>query len=251
MAVVAYGNPERTFLQATDRLLSSVGKGNIITVSNPSRHTLLAMRAVSDARDDIFYKKLWQWRREHFEIDLVAQQMWYALPANYHKMASSISLNRLDKMVDYLEYDDLLRKWPYLRSFPPGAGVGGLEQLNVLLDQTDAFGEPDNYTIWQNDYIGLFRIPDSTFVDTEVTVYAHYWRHPVTLSEDNDDLDLPRELWSAHDLLASSRLKKALEYSDWAADKAEGLALLDERVAGRKEDEDKGFYQNTQINYNE
>jgi len=251
MVVVGSTGNERTLLQAVVRVMNNSGKGTIISVASPTRHVTMAINAVQDARDDIFYKKLWQWRLEHFEIDLAVGQMWYELPGDYHKMASPLSMNRADKMITYMSYDNLLKAWPFLRSFPPGSGVGDASTVAQFAAQTDTLGEPDNYTIWQQDYLGFMRVPDTDFVADEGSLFAHYWKDAPILTSDNDDIGLPRELWSAHDLLASSRMKKGLEQSDWRDEKIEGLRLLDERVAGRTEDQDTDVNHNQQINYNE
>jgi hypothetical protein len=251
MAIVEAGSVERTLLQAVNKLLLSTGKGSVISVVSPTRHTQLAINAVQDATDDVFYKKLWQWRREHMEIELVEDQMWYALPVDYHKMASPLSLNRDDKMLTYMDYETMLKTWPYLRSFPPGSGVGGLAAALQLVDQTAAFGEPLNYTVWQKSYLGFMPIPDEDFVDTEGTLYGHYWRANSLVSGDYDDIGIPRELWTTHNLLASAKFKKALEMSDWKDDQILGQQMLDERCGARREDQDPDVNTNQQINYNE
>lgn len=251
MAVVGVGSTERTLLQAVNKLLIDTGKGSIISVASATRHTQMAIGAVQDARDDVFYKKLWQWRREHMKIELVESQMWYELPADYHKMASPLSMNRADEMLTYMDYETMLKTWPYLRAFPPGAGVADLDSATQLAAQTDTFGEPDNYTIWQKGYLGLMKIPDEDFVTLEGALYAHYWRSPTIIEEDNDDIGLPRELWSTHNLLASAKYKKGLEMSDWRDDKLLGDKMLDERAGSRREDQDTDVNHNQQINYNE
>ena len=62
MAIVGPSGTERTYLKAVNRALNNIGKGKVISIASPSKHTEIAMRAVEDARDDIFYKKMWQWR---------------------------------------------------------------------------------------------------------------------------------------------------------------------------------------------
>lgn len=251
MAIVTVGGVERTLLQAVNKLLINTGKGAIISVASASRHTQMAISAVQDARDDVFYSKLWQWRREHMSITLVESQMWYALPGDYHKMASPLSMNRSDKMLTYMDYENMLKAWPFLRSFPPGSGVGDLSSASTFATQTDTFGEPDNYTIWQKSYLGFMRVPDATFVATEGTLFAHYWRAANLIDSDYDDIGLPRELWSTHDLLASSKYKKGLEMSDWKDEQLLGNKMLDERATGRREDQDMDVNHAQQINYNE
>lgn len=252
MAVVQAGTPERTLLQAVNKLLINTGKGAIISVASATRHTQMAISAVQDARDDVFYKKLWQWRREHMEIDLVENQMWYELPADYHKMASPLSLNRAEKMLTYINYETLLKTWPYLRSFPPGSGVGDVNSAVQLAAQgTLAFGEPENYTIWQKSYLGFMRIPDAAFVSLEGTLFAHYWRAANLIESDYDDIGVPRELWSTHDLLASAKFKKGLEMSDWRDEQILGNKMLGDRAGDRREDQDTDVNHNQQINYNE
>lgn len=252
MAVVGVGGTGQTYLEAVNGLLMSTGKGKLISLVSPSRHTELAMKAVTHGRDVIFYKKLWQWRREHLAIDLVAGQMWYELPVDYHKMASPLSLNRPDKMVAFVNYDDMLIRWPFLRSFPPGSGVADVTSAIQLSNQTDTYGTPDTYTIWHQDYLGLMRIPDADFVEEEdARIFGHYWKQAPILTSDNDQLGIPREMMGAHELLSSSHYKKALEFGDWASEKSEGLQLLAERTGDYREDEETNVYHNPQINYNE
>ena len=252
MVVVGAGNPERTFLQAVNRALDAIGENNVGGLANPTDRMNKAMRAVQDARDDIFYKKKWEWRREHLQINIVALQMWYELPADYHDMASHVSMNRTDKVIGFVRYDDMMLKYPNLRSFPPGAGVGGLESLTQLTAQTESFGVPTEYTVWQRDYIGLMPIPDADFITAEGSnLYAHYWRQASTLTVDNDDIGLDRELWGCHDLLAAAYMKKKTGYADWVDDKADGLRILNERASNQGNDQDLHIYDDPLINYND
>jgi len=250
MPIVGYGSVERTYLQAVNKVIKDTGKGEVATLAGPSRHVSIAMSAVEDARDRVFYKTKWDFRRAFFEITLVEFQVWYELPADYQRLASPISLNRTTGMITYMEYEDMLLNWPDLRMFPPGSGVGGILSLTQALAQTHNMGESNTCTSL-NGYIALLPVPNDTFVDREGILYATYWKQAPPLTADISDIGLPRELWECAHLLALGKFKKALEYSDWETDWADGMRELRKESGESRDPQDNNVYHEQSINYNE
>ena len=250
MVTVGSSTPTREFIEAVSRILTQIGESPISTLlNNDSRRVIIAMEAVRDARDEVYYRTKWEFRRAFMEIELVTNQMWYELPEDYQEMSSDVSLNRKVKNLPYLNYGNLMLQIPELRSFPPGSGVGDLITAGQASAQTDNFGEPHNYTI-VNGYIGLYLIPDEDFMDLEVKLFATYWKQAPSLLTDYDDLGLPRELWNAANLLALANLKKGLDM-DWNGDKADGLSQLARQADGRGEARDYDVGYSDGMNYNE
>lgn len=250
MPIVGYGSVERTYLQAVNKVLKDTGKGSAASLLNPSAHVSIAMSAVEDARDKVYYRTKWDFRRGFFEIALAEYQVWYELPADYQKLASPISLNRATGMITYMNYEDMLLNWPDLRMFPPGSGVGGAEAVVQALAQTHNMGESNTCTSL-NGYLGLMPMPDEDFVDLEGTLYATYWKQAPVLTGDNSDIGLPRELWECSHLLALGKFKKALEFGDWETDRAEGMVELRKESGESKDPQDDDVYDRPSINYNE
>ena len=250
MAIVGYGTVERTYIQAVNRVVKATGKSEAATLLGASRQVSIAMSAVEDARDRVYYRTKWEFRRGFFEVALAQYQVWYELPADFQKLASPISMNRNTGMITYMRYEDMLLNWPDLRLFPPGSGVGGIESVTQAAAQTHNFGESTTCTTL-NGYLGLMPMPDSTFVDLEGILYATYWKQAPALTQDYDDIGLPRELWECAHLIALGLFKIALEYADGPADEAKGMALLRKESGESKDPQDDNVYDLPSINYNE
>lgn len=250
MTVVGTTGVSRTFAQAVDRIIRDIGESGVSTLLTPSNRVATAMRAVEDARDEVYYKTMWKFRRGMFSVQLVSNTMWYELPTDFHKLATFISRNTVDERIWFKTYDDIMLEYPNLRMFPPGTGVQSLESLGQAASQTNTIGTPEYCTDY-GGYIGIIPIPDDAFVALEGALYAHYWKHALPLSGDYDDIGLPRELWSAHHHLALSKLKKAVEYGDWEADRAIGQRELSIASASQGDPMDANVNQNGGINYNE
>lgn len=250
MTVVGTTGVQRTFLQAVARIIGEIGEQKPVTLMSPTLRIENAMSAVEGARDECFYKTMWAFRRAIMRVDLVASQMWYAVPTDYHKLASFFSRNDPNYKVAYVTYDRMLDLYPEMRLFPPGTGVADISTAIQAAGQTLSFGAPSMCTDW-NGYVGLMPVPDAAFVALEGALYAHYWRHALALTSDNDDIDLPRQLWEAHHHLALSRLKKVLEYADWEADRLVGQRMLSEASSSKSEPEDAPGYNDGIPNYNE
>lgn len=250
MVVVGTTTGDRTYLQSVQRLLMEIGEQKVVTLAQPTVRVENAMNAVEAARDEVWYDTMWPFRRGHFEVELVASQMWYELPEDYHKLASFVSRNNRDFAIDYVTYDKLLEVYPELRLFPPGSGIGSTISVLQAVQQTTNFGTPLLCADWSG-YIALMPVPDADFVALERTLYAHYWRHAPALSGDGDYLGLPRNLWDACHHLALSRFKKVLEYSDWEADRLVGQRMLAKAAASKGESKNSDIYYNGGLNYNE
>ncbi len=250
MTTVSTATGPRTFVQAVDRIIRDIGESGISTLLTPSNRVATAMRAVEDARDEVYYKTMWKFRRGMFAIDLVASTMWYELPTDFHKLATFISRNTVDAKIWFKTYDDIMLEYPNLRMFPPGTGVQSIASALQAVDQTNTIGTPAYCTDYMG-YVGLFPMPDAAFVTLEGRLYAHYWKHAPALVGDNDDIGLPRELWLAHHHLAMSKLKAALEYSDADRDEAKGRRELFLASSSSGDPMDANVNQNGGINYNE
>ena len=251
MTVVQQSATDRTFLDAVTRIISMIGEAEVATLGNPSKRVRIAMRCVQDARDEIYYRTLWEFRRGFFRVELAANTMWYPLPDDYHKMASDLSRNTSGEAgLNFITYDQLVSNYPDLRSYPPGSGVTDLDTARQLSVQSLSFGDPEHYVI-VDQYIGLYVIPDSDFVTLEGYLYAAYWKQAGLLRSDNDSIMLPQHLWSTCHYLALAQLKKALEYADWEADYSIGSRQLSKASSDKKEPEDMAIYSTMNFNYNE
>jgi hypothetical protein len=250
MTVVGYGSSGRTLLQAVNRVIMAIGENEAVTLLNATKRVKLAMRFVQDARDEVFYRTLWEFRRGFFRITLVENQMWYELPEDYHKIGTGPSFNDQSQAPSYLTYEDVIALHPDLRSFPPGAGVTDINTALQLAQQSHNFGTPKHYTI-VDGYIGLAPIPDEGFLENETSLYCSYWKAPANLTSDNDQLGLPANLYLACDYLALAGMKKALEYSDWSADKQLGEIELRKQSNEKIEPDNFDIYNSQSLNYNE
>lgn len=251
MTVVQQSSTDRTFVDAVTRIITMIGESEIATLLNPTRRISIAMRCVQDARDEVYYRTLWEFRRAFYRLELATSTMWYALPDDYHKMASGLSRNTAGEGgLKFITYDQLISNWPDLRSYPPGSGVSDISTVLQLAGQTLTFGDPKYYVI-TDQYVGLYPIPDSDFVELEGQLYAAYWKQAGVLRADNDSLNLPQQLWSACHYLALAQLKKALEFSDWEADYAIGSRQLSRESSSKREPEDDTVYHEAIANYNE
>lgn len=252
MVVVASSSVPRTFLDAVNRVVSMSGEDPVTTLLNPSRRISNAMRAVSDARDEIFYDRLWEWRRGFWQISLVASQMWYLCPSDYAKLARFVSRNNKgESAISYVDYDDLSNMFPDIRLFPPGLGGSGGVTTAQAVGQSWATGTPD-YCTTSNGYLGLYPTPDADFMVAEDNILvASYWRDAPQLSGDNDGIGLPQSLLNAHHKLALAEFRKSLEFADWAQDKQDGLRMLHKVSAAPEEPQDQNIGFNPSINYNE
>jgi hypothetical protein len=250
MTVVGITQGDRTYLDAVNRLLAMIGESEVATLMTPSRRVANAMRGVEDARDEIYYRTLWDFRRGFMSVPLVASTMWYELPVDYQEMAQFMSRNSNIAVIPYLSFDNMIQRWPELRMFPPGAGVGGIQSALQAADQTTNFGPSTFYTIWSG-YLGLMPVPDADFVTLEGTLYGTYWKQAPALVGDQDLLGLPRQLWLAHHSLALASFKKYMEYPDWPADKQDGMRLLSEQLNLKGESQDTDIYHESNFDYNE
>ena len=250
MVVVVGDGVQRTFIQSVNNIITAIGEAAAATLINPSRRVEIAMRGVIKARDRVYYKSAWEFRRGHFRIELENDQMWYELPSDYHKMKTGISRNTQAQTLNMFTYEQLMEQNPDLRAFPPGSAVSDLVTILQLASQDHNFGAPELYVI-VDQYIGLYPIPDEDFVTLEGSLYSTYTKHAPLLASDNDDVGLPRNLWGCMDLLASSYLKRALEFTDWVADQQMGEDELSQESSGRKEYKDNTNEFDPLINYNE
>lgn len=250
MVVVGTESTPRTFVQAVNRCLYAIGESAVGTLVSPTRRVSMAMQYVEAARDEVYYRTLWEFRRGHFRVTLVASTMWYAIPSDYHKMATGPSMNRKDGPLQYVNYETLISMYPDLRAFAPGTGVGSLASVIQLNAQATTFGTPEDYCI-VNEYIGLYPIPDATFVTAETYLYCTYWKQAPSLTSDYDDLGLTRDLYLACDYLAIAGLKKALEYPDWQGDQQLGDIQLRRASNDDREPDDSNINNTNSINYNE
>jgi len=252
MVLVVGDGVQRTFIQTVNIAINGIGEAEVATLADPTSRVTTAMRGVIKARDRIFYKSMWEFRRGHLRIDLIESQMWYELPVDYHKMLTGLSLNSEAPALTMFTYEQLIEQFSDLRAFPPGSAVSDMATAGQIAGQLESanFGTPKYYIV-TDQYLGLFPIPDEDFVDTEGQLYSTYSKHAPVLSSDHDDVGLSRNLWGAMDLLTASYLKKALEYNDWASDKQIGELELSEEAAGRKEYKDTTNEFDPIVNYNE
>lgn len=250
MTIVGSATSDREFVEAVARVLLTIGEAEVSTLLNPTRRVSVAMDAVRDARDHVYYHTKWKFRRKEAQIALVANQMWYDLPNDYEDIASGVRLNRQELPLQFLNHDNLILMYPDLRVFPPGSGVGDITTAGQAAAQTHNYGESKYFTVAQQ-YIGLVPIPNAAFVSLEHIVFYTYWAQAPMLVTDNDSLGIPRELWNAAHLIAVSNMKQALGFDGWENLLTVGATELRRQTNAVHESVDQSKYQHDYINYNE
>lgn len=222
---------DRTLLQAVQRAIRSIGEAAPSTVVNPTPRIRMAMQAAEDARDEVFYAAMWDFREKFKIVTFVANQAWYELDEDFHDFLTDPSFGVLGYgPPEFRPWRKVLEVFPDMRSAPPGSGGADLTTVSQLAANTYLFGQPSIYTRYDR-YVGFFAIPDATFIATCPNAVFTYKAHAPVLESDNDTLGLPRNLWTAHQLLTDARVKKAAEFADWKDDEMIGRSKLRSEVA--------------------
>ena len=219
----------RTFSNVVDRLMAACGDTRPGTVVGPSDRAKLAMEAANEAVDRVYNKARWLFRFKWARIDLVEDTMWYDLPDDFDQPATNISSYSEEVTIKYLEWSQLLEKYPKLRAFDStfASDAIAIGQQALL---TEYFGTPTLFTL-TSESVGLFKIPNEAFVDANTYLYWSYYRNPVEMVADNDVLDLPKQFWLAHFYIALGKYKQNLEYDDYVADEQRGEGYLNDLAA--------------------
>lgn len=222
---------DRTFLQSVQRAIRSIGEAAPSTLANPTPRIRMAMQAVEDARDEVFYRAMWDFREKFKVVTFTANEPWYALDDDFHDFLTDPSFGVLGYgPPEFRPWRKVLEAFPDMRSAPPGSGGADLTTASQLSANTYLFGQPSIYTRYDR-YIGFFAIPDAAFVAICPNAVFTYKSHAPYLESDEDTLGLPRNLWQAHQLLADAITKKAAGFDDWKADEPLGRMKLNAEVA--------------------
>ena len=219
---------ERDLLECVQRIIMGLGEPKPPTIDAGREAHAMAVMAVNDAQLEIYTAAKWDFRFAWGVIDLESTTMWYSLPYDYSEMATDMPVYLGTKQLTYIDFRDLLNRYPDFRLFPPGAGTN----LSVTVQgasNTNHFGEPMVYTV-TNDQIGLFPVPDDDWIETQSQAIYGYYDLPTEMIVEGDLLSISKELWTAHFWLSLGFLKQYLEYPDWQADEQRGRYALEEQV---------------------
>jgi len=230
MAVIFSTTSSRTYLEAVQITLRSVGISPPGTIVGPDKNTALAMDAVANALDIVWNFTDWEFRREWGELELSALQMWYPVDERFAEILLAPQVKYGVPQLSYRKYEKLVEDQPGLRFVPADWQSSALA---TEMEELETYqGTPRKWT-YAGGFIGLFPIPDSDFVsDCPVLVYA--WAKTVpTLAGDNDLLEIDRILETAHQFLSSAGMKESLEYPDHQIDYQRGIDAL-KKAANRK-----------------
>ena len=239
----------RTFLQAVQRLLLAVGDSvGIGTLASPHSRTMKAMQAANDALEACYMAARWPWRVVHYEITLVAQQMWYTLPTDFALAHSGPRRNAVMLELPFVPLAELYELHPEIRAVPPGTSVS----TTTVIEHAGAsyFGMPAGYTI-AGGSVGLFPVPDADAVSEAPTWLMTYYKLPAEMVGDSDVLDLPKYLWMAHHRIALGLLQQSLEFADGQATYFEGMNQLRNQIAMQGLMDTRNEYTVGGLNYNE
>lgn len=216
----------RTLLQCVQRALRGIGEDAPGTLSNPSSRVQMAMEAAQDARDLIFYEARWDFRNTFCVVPFVANQAWYALPADFAEFLTIPTKGvRTSFPLTFKRWDQVCEMFPDMRSAPPGMGGEDVTTAYQLSINTLLFGDPYIFTRF-NDYLGFFTIPTAESIVASPNAVYTYMRHATPLESEADVLDLPRDLWLAHHHLTLARVKLVAEFADWQMDEQIGRERL-------------------------
>ena len=216
----------RTFLECVQRSLRSIGELPPSTLVGPSQRVVLAMEAVEDARDEIFYHANWWFRRQFKIVNLVKGDPWYPFEDDFQDfLTRPTKANRFFQPLTFKTWEQVIELFPEMRTAPPGTLGNDLTTVSQLSGLTYLFGEPQIYTR-VGDYMGLLPIPTTESIAESPNLVYSYLTHSTKLSSDEDNVGLPRNLWLAHSYLAKAKIKLATEFSDWQVDQALGREQL-------------------------
>jgi len=241
----------RTFLECVQRALRSIGELPPATLVGPSPRVMLAMQAVEDARDEIFYHATWWFRRAFKVVNLVADTPWYQFEDDFQDfLTRPTKSNRFYSPLEFKTWEQVIELFPEMRTAPPGTAGNDLTTVSQLSAMTYLFGEPYLYTR-VNDYMGVFPIPTEDAIAASPNLVYSYLTHSVPMTSDSDLTGLPRNLWLAHSFLSNAKVKLAAEFADWQVDEAKGNDQLRKVTAMSGSIVQSDNTQGHLINYNE
>jgi len=219
--------PPRTFLDAVKLAMQGCGYPAPGTLTGADRNTARAMEAVKVALNEIFHATQWDWRFNWWSLTMLDNQMWYEPPADFSVPGAQFGMKDRTFDVRFMSWEQLSLKWPYVRHVPAPFGNATLAAEAV---QSTYQGSPYYWTI-KGGYVGLWPVPndDSIEVDGTILIGGYYATH-MTVYEDGDELDIPSELYPAHEFLTSAYFKQALEWGDFKITEDRGRGLLVQAV---------------------
>lgn len=228
--VVEVGTP-RTLLEAVQNACSMGGVNEPATLVSPNRNTARAILAAKEALNRIWYATRWDWRWRWAVHNLVAGQMWYELPADYHAAGSTIGMHKAARGLTFKPYEWLLDTYPMIRALPPAFGDSQLVDEDIAADYS---GNP---MFWTNKggYLGLWYPPSQDFIDaTSSKIIAGYYANLIQPEGDGDELGIPVELYPAHENIMLGIFFHYREWPDWRITEDAGMAMLHKAVMAHR-----------------
>jgi len=230
MVVLRGEYSRRTFLQAVQELLASVGMPDPGTLTGADKNTAIAMGCVNRAAHMIWDWTDWHWKRAFHIFDIEALQPWYPLPEGFEEVTGEPLGPFRTHRIMYRDYNDILAAAPGYRFLPPGDT--DLEMIEEMQEAEQYQGVPNVYSV-VGDWLVLYPMPNADFVTSASRLVMNYIGSYRPLFGDSDVLPFPGALYSAHHFLCTGLFKQGLEYTDAAADQATGIELL-KKVTARK-----------------
>jgi len=221
----------RAFLDCVNNVLRSTGNRVVATLDSADTVTTRAMRGVDEAYREIYGRRKWQFRCGWWPLAPIASTMWYALRGDFSEPFEEQVINfpGATQPLVFRSYDALCREVADVIHYPPTADQG-VAAAALATAEVDHFGAPTIYTIHAG-FLGLWPIPNATWVAAAPEVMIPYLKGPIPLENDGDTLELSVALWNVLDSLAVAYFKQAMDYKDFRYDEQRGENRLGRATA--------------------
>ena len=229
MAVVLEAGTPRTYLEAVQYICQMSGVNPPDTLDSPDRNTIRAMLAVKQALNTVWYKHArWPWRWRWSIIEMLADQMWYELPAAFNNAGCTVGVHKTVGSLTYKPYEWLVEQCPFIRSLPPEFGD---EDTEAEVIDANYSGVPNYWTI-QGGYLGLWYPPSQDFIDaTAVKLIVGHYTNLIDPVAGSDELGLPMDILPAHENIALGIFGRYREWPDWKVTMEIGYSQLNDAMA--------------------
>ena len=242
MVVVVETIEPRTFYTAVRRVMEGCGMIDPGSLADPTADVRMAMEAVQDALNEVWYKHTWEWRRKMWLIEISQGVMWYDLPADWEEAGAKIGMRKIAAPLDFMPWEKLLDARPYIRSVP--VEYGGV----AMTTQASTDGDPGTPQVWTmfGDYLGIYNPPDEDFMTNYGSDFiATYFRALIEPYDGTDLLGIPVSLYPAHHGIALGLFKQSKQWPDAGMTESRGRSLLMTQV-GKASKRDGKIHQLTE-----
>lgn len=228
--VVEVGAP-RTLLSSVQDICGMSGISRPATIVSPDRNTVQAILACQQALNTIWYKTRWDWRFVWWRLEMVADQMWYDVPLDFDAAGSVFGVHRSSSPIGFLPWEEMIENFPAIRNLPPAFAT-----VDTDLEAVDSAcsGMTEHWTI-KGGYVGLWQPPSAGFIEqSSPSLVGGYYRKLLMPYGEGDEIEIPMDLYPAHDNLALGIFKQYKEHPDWKVTKQAGEQMLAEAVARQR-----------------